>query len=69
MGLQQAEPMAQLIDAAQRLRTVRAAYRRFLMLWALDNESPSSRRNSPRIRIRGIRQRSDLRQLRLFDDL
>jgi hypothetical protein len=67
MGLQEIEPMTQLIDAAQRLRLVRSAERRFLVLWTFEREAkrPAERRrnfgrqNYP----------SALRQRRLFDDL
>ena len=40
MGLgEQASPIAQLVGAAERLREVRAAERRFLMLWAIDRSA------------------------------
>lgn len=68
MGLQEAEPMTQLIDAAQRLRSVRAAYRRFLFLWVFENDRRSSAGNRPQLR-RTKASITDLRQLRLFDDL
>ena len=68
MGLQEAEPMTQLIDAAQRLRNVRAAYRRFLLLWALEKESHFEKPGRPRTK-RGTEKFRNLRQLRFFDDL
>ena len=66
MGLQEAEPIAQLVEIAQRLRQVRAARRRFLLNWAM-GEKPESRRKNPRLR-RGTNSSSQ-RQLNLFDDL
>jgi hypothetical protein len=65
MGLQQTEPMTQLIDTAQKLRRVRAAHRRFLLLWALE-KSPDGEPNNARPG-RASKKRN-LRQLRLFDD-
>jgi hypothetical protein len=65
MGLQEAEPMTQLIDVAQRLRMVRAARRRFLAFWAIQCEArrlkhrENEAKSSP----------SRLRRSRLFDDL
>jgi len=68
MGLKQAQPMTKLIDAAQRLRMVRAARRRFLVMWAYEVDMRWPRHKSPRLS-RGTEHRSDFRQLRLFDDL
>jgi hypothetical protein len=65
MGLQEAEPMTQLIDTAQKLRRVRAAHRRFLLLWALE-KSPDGEQKLARF-ARASTNRN-LRQLRLFDD-
>jgi hypothetical protein len=62
MGLQEAEPMSQLFDTAQRLRMVRAARRRFFLNWALEAK-PRTRRTRQRLAP------SSQRQLRLFDDL
>jgi hypothetical protein len=67
MGLSEAEPMSQLIDAAQRLRMVRAARRRFLLNWATETETSTKINKSPRPP-RGSGSPSQ-RQLRLFDDL
>ncbi len=69
MGLKEAEPMTQLIDAAQRLRLVRAAHRRFLTIWALGRDENQARpKKRPRL-ARENPSRSSLRQLWLSDDL
>jgi len=68
MGLQEAEPMSQLIETAQRLRLVRAARRRFLLNWASETEPKRRTRRSPRLRAETTNPSSQ-RQLRLFDDL
>jgi hypothetical protein len=68
MGLQEAEPMSQLIETAQRLRLVRAARRRFLLNWATESQPKLRTRKSPRLG-RGKTDPSSQRQLRLFDDL
>jgi len=68
MGFENAEPMTLLIDAAQRLRQVRAAYRRFLLLWALEKDRQTEDTTARRTRRRSKFPRNT-RQLRLFDDL
>jgi hypothetical protein len=67
MGLQETEPMTQLIDAAQRLRLVRSAERRFLVLWSFQRESKRPVRH--RANFHRSNRLSSLRQQRLFDDL
>jgi hypothetical protein len=74
MSLEEVEPMTQMIETAQRLRMVRAAQRRFLLLWEFEkreNQSPqfrcgtSSKRRESRMKSLDL----SFRQLRLFDDL
>jgi hypothetical protein len=70
MSLEEVEPMTQMIETAQRLRMVRAAERRFLLLWQFDRDT---KQDHPRTRKRAKSHMKSLdlsfRQLRLFDDL
>jgi hypothetical protein len=70
MSLEEVEPMTQMIETAQRLRMVRAAQRRFLLLWQFDRDSePDQQRTRKRAKSRIKSLDLSFRQLRLFDDL
>jgi hypothetical protein len=68
MGLQQAEQMTQMIEAAQRLRMVRRAHRRFLMLWATNHLSMSDSAIERCVAVPGTEGHFSLHKRLIFDD-